>query len=66
MMIVIMSTMIARSTPIALDHDFEKALKAANATATHKAIMNIWTIEIVNGPIGNDIPANNPLFIFLG
>lgn len=65
-MMVRMRMIIATNMPIAFDHDFENALKAAKARPTHKAMMNIWTIEMVNGPIGNEMPANRPLFMFLG
>lgn len=61
-----MIIIIATNRPIALDHDFQNALKAANASETHTAIINIWTIEIVNGQMLNVIPASNPLLIFLG
>ena len=64
MKIIIM--IIATNAPSIFDQDFDNPLKAANARATHKARINICTIEIFNGPIVKDIPANNPLLIFLG
>ena len=57
---------IARNIPITLDHDFQNALKAANASETHTAMINICTIEIVKGQMLNVIPASNPLLIFFG
>ncbi|MEI8008432.1 MAG: hypothetical protein WCI00_03245 [bacterium] len=61
-MIIITATNI----PTTFDQDFQKALKAAKARATHKARTNICIIEIFNGPILNVIPASSPLLIFLG
>lgn len=66
MIIVMMIIMIATNIPTNLDQACQNELKADNASATHKARINSWTIEIDNGPIVNVIPASNPLLMFLG
>ena len=66
-MIIVMRMIIAaRNIPITLDHDLVNVLNTDKASATHAAMINSWMIEIVNGQMLNVIPANNPLFIFLG
>ena len=66
MTIVIIIIITATNIPTTLDQDFQKALKATSARATHKARTNICTIEMFNGPILNVIPASSPLLIFFG
>jgi hypothetical protein len=58
--------MIARKIPTALDHDLEKPLNAANASATHTARINICTTLILKGPMLKVIPASKPFLIFFG